>query len=81
MYIQQTNNVIVVVYIIMVSLNRCGDITRLLVHGIVNLTNERLDAKLPETEMIYQKGGPDLVAEIRNNVRSRLSVVCHLTFV
>lgn len=47
----------------------CGDITRLLVHGIVNLTNERLDAKLPETEMIYQKGGPDLVAEIRNNVR------------
>lgn len=47
----------------------CGDITRLLVHGIVNLTNERLDARLPESEMIYKKGGPDLVAEIRNNVR------------
>ncbi|KAJ8311064.1 hypothetical protein KUTeg_011379 [Tegillarca granosa] len=46
-----------------------GDITTLNVHAIVHSTNERLNDKSPETELIYSKGGKELVDDIKNNVK------------
>lgn len=50
---------------------RCGDITLLNVEAIVNSTNEKFvsSAKSPEAETIYEKAGPELLADIKKNIR------------
>lgn len=47
----------------------CGDITTLNVHAIVHSTNEKLNDKTPETDILYNKAGPELLEDIRNNVK------------
>lgn len=53
---------------------RSGDITTLNIHAIVHSTNERLNDKSPETELIYSKGGKELVDDIKNNVKGKLTM-------
>lgn len=47
----------------------CGDVTTLNVHALVHSTNEKLNDKSEETEKIYDKAGPELMDEIKNNVK------------
>ncbi|XP_060077351.1 protein GDAP2 homolog [Ylistrum balloti] len=49
----------------------CGDITLLNVEAIVHSTNEKFNfsAKTPASEKIYEKAGPELQADLKNNVK------------
>jgi hypothetical protein len=53
---------------------RCGDVTTLNVHALVHSTNEKLNDKSPETEKMYDKAGPELMDEIKKNVRSKRQI-------
>ncbi|KAH3889005.1 protein GDAP2 homolog [Dreissena polymorpha] len=46
-----------------------GDITELSVHAIVHSTNERMTEKSLVTQTLYEKAGPKMEAEIKNNIK------------
>jgi hypothetical protein len=41
---------------------------------LVHSTNEKLNDKSPETEKMYDKAGPELMDEIKKNVRSKRQI-------
>ncbi|XP_069126491.1 protein GDAP2 homolog [Argopecten irradians] len=49
----------------------CGDITLLNVEAIVHSTNEKFNSsvKTPSSDVIFEKAGPELLAELKNNIK------------
>ncbi|ESO93247.1 hypothetical protein LOTGIDRAFT_232697 [Lottia gigantea] len=46
-----------------------GDISLLNTHGIVHTTNEKLNDRSVESDLIFQKAGPDLYKEIQSDIK------------